>query len=338
MKRILSARLACLPWGGLMWLRRRAYRGGLLSVTPVNVPVLSVGNLALGGTGKSPLVRQLATGGDQLLSGELMLELPDPVAILSRGYGRRSKGWQLVSQAGGPMCSVEEAGDEALMLALQCPQAWVAVCEDRVAGAKRLVELGAGSILLDDAYQHMRIGRDANVLLWRADQDPAASRCLPFGPFREAPSASVDAQAIVFTRGRDTQAVRCADWFHALFAAKGKPPPPMFRMRQDFAGLHSSAGERLVEDGQPFGLFSGIGDPGQLEEMLRSAGKRPVFVELFPDHYPYSQKDLARLESRMEREGCGMLVTTWKDRVKLPQQLNFPLAIVEQQCRLEKWS
>ncbi len=331
--RTIVARLACFPWGLIMAFRRWVYRKEYLPVYKPEIPALAVGNLALGGTGKSPLIRLLAsTKGVELPGWEYT---SGQVAILLRGYGRRSKGFRLVSQNGQVQCSLEEAGDEALMLARQCPTALVAVCEDRVEGARRLKDLGAERLLLDDAYQHQRIGRDVNVLVWRADQHPAKTACLPFAPFRESACAAMDATCIVFSRCEHANPQAAADWFEQLFRRAGKTVVPMFRMERDTISFHDPAGA-ILEPPLNFGLFSAIGDPAQLESMLVDAGHQPRFHKAWRDHHAFSSTDLLQLKESCRREGCDTLLCTWKDLAKLPAKHDLPLMVVDQKLRLVK--
>jgi tetraacyldisaccharide 4'-kinase len=331
--RTLSARLSCFPWGLLMAFRRWAYRKEYLPVYKPELPVLAVGNLALGGTGKSPLIRLLASNQGAELPG--WAHESGQVAILLRGYGRKSRGFKLVSQMGNVLCGLEEAGDEALMLARQCPGALVAVCEDRVEGARRLRDLGAERVLLDDGYQHQRIGRDVNVLVWRADQNPAQTGCLPFAPFRESANAALDATCIVFSRCERGDPQAAARWFGKLFSNAGKAPVPMFRMLRDTISFHSPTGQ-IVDPPVNFGLFSAIGDPAQLEAMLAEAGHQPRFHQAWRDHHAITPANMEQLVQRCKCENCDTLLCTWKDLVKLPTHQGLPLVVVDQQLRLEK--
>src|ERR1035437_9285714 len=136
------------PYAYAMRLRRRLYERGMLRSSHPGVPVISVGNLSLGGTGKSPMVLAIAH--------YIMSQRGKRVAIVSRGYKRRSKGFVLVSDARRVLAKVEDSGDEAQMFAQMLPGAIVIVCEGRARGAEQATRLGADAIVLDDGFQHLR--------------------------------------------------------------------------------------------------------------------------------------------------------------------------------------
>jgi tetraacyldisaccharide 4'-kinase len=170
-ERSLSAALAPLGWlyGGGMWLRRR-----LAARHRYPLPVVSIGNLVVGGSGKTPFVIALASR-------------YEGVWIVSRGYGRRSRGLVEVSRPGEILASVEESGDEAMEMARALPGAGVVVSEDRGKGIERAMELGAKVILLDDGFNRVEI--EKFEILLEPERVPNR-RVLPAGPFREFPSTA----------------------------------------------------------------------------------------------------------------------------------------------------
>jgi len=172
-QRAISLLLTPLSWlyGGGMWLRRR-----LASSTSYPVPVISVGNLVIGGSGKTPFVIAL---------GKRYRERK--VWVVSRGYGRRSRGLVEVSRPGEIRVPVESSGDEAMEMARALPEAGVIVSEDRRAGIERALELGAELIVLDDGFNRVEIGKFE--ILLEPERLPNR-RVLPAGPFREFPSTA----------------------------------------------------------------------------------------------------------------------------------------------------
>jgi tetraacyldisaccharide 4'-kinase len=323
-----------------MALRRRVSHAGWLPSVGVSIPVISVGNLSLGGTGKSPLIRSLARALLQGVPHELSPLLPAlrlPVAILSRGYGRDSRGWRLVSRGDGPLLEVEEAGDEPLMLARQLPEAWVAVCEDRGAGARRLEELGAGGILLDDGYQHLALRRDLDLLLWDCQLDPARECVLPFGRLRENPAAALDADVLLFSRPSARLLPARLDWFRRLFQQARRPFPPAFAVESSLAGLtdpatgrpHSPAGLGR------HGVFCGIAAPERFLEQAERLLGAPAWSRCWGDHHHFAEADLETLLRAVREQRLGRLVTTWKDAVRLPAQHGLPLLVAEQELRIQ---
>src|SRR5512138_3861842 len=139
------------------WVRNRAYDAGIFRVERTSVPVIAVGNLVAGGTGKTPLVQHLA---------ERLLGIGRKVAVVSRGYGRRTRGPLIVSRGKEVLVTPAEGGDEPVLLARNVPGLAVVVAERRVAGARIAAgECAADVILLDDGFQHRAIHRDLNILV-----------------------------------------------------------------------------------------------------------------------------------------------------------------------------
>ncbi len=337
MARILSA-----PWGGAMALRRALYRGGTLASRAAGLPVVSIGNISLGGTGKSPLVRLLAQaaldGIPQSLS-PLLPPLTPPVAILSRGYGRATHGWILVSQGEGPAAGLtaRDTGDEPLMLAQQVPDAWVAVCEDRREGARRLRDLGAGCILLDDGYQHMALRRDVNILLWDCAVDPRTEAVLPFGRLRESPAAALDASIIVLGRPTPDDVRQCTDWFSRLFRQAGRDLPPVFVAHSGIGPLLQPGTWKPVTHGLGgrHGVVCGIASPERfLQATVRRLGT-PAWTRCHGDHHAWTEADMDELRGAVSLHGLRHLVTTWKDAVRLPADHGLPMLVADQELRIQ---
>jgi tetraacyldisaccharide 4'-kinase len=334
------ATLLSLPWGGLMALRRRAYGAGALPTRKATLPVVSVGNLSLGGTGKSPLLLHLLhhlEAGSRHGLEDLLPELPAPVAVLSRGYGRNSRGWRLVSQGCGPLLDVDEAGDEPFMIAKRLPRAWVAVCEDRREGARRLAELGAGSILLDDGFQHLALRRDADLLLWDCAVDPEREAVLPFGRLREDPRAALAASALLFTRpSRELLPVRL-EAFRALFGRAGRELPPSRVVESSVAGLADpEGGRRTAAAGLGrHGVFCGIAAPERFLDQAERLLGPPAWTRCWGDHHAFTDGDLDSLRRAVAEHRLRALVTTWKDAVRLPAGHGLPLRVAEQELRIQ---
>jgi tetraacyldisaccharide 4'-kinase len=327
-----AAGLLSLPWACIMGLRNAAYDRGLLPAIAAGLPVLCVGNISLGGVGKSPLVMHLAR---ELAARRPVHWLdwhpgPGPLAVLSRGYGRRSRGFVLVSRGQGPLVPVEQSGDEPAVCARLCPGVVVAVCEDRVEGARRLRELGCGGILLDDGFQHRRLARDTDLLVWDCGLDPAREALLPFGRLRESPLAATRAQTLLFSRvpGEEVLFRRLA-WFRRITQV------PAFKLGLAPDGLHDAdTGAALALPMGSWGLFSGLGNPAQFERDARAtlepALGPPCLTRRFPDHHRFRPADLAGLALAVRDHRLTLLLTTWKDAVRLPADHGLPIAVLGQ--------
>ncbi len=255
--------------------------------------VVSVGNLSAGGSGKTPFV---------LLLGELLAARGIKFDVLSRGYGRESKGVRLVDPAGLP----REFGDEPLLIARKA-QVPVIVGEDRYE-AGRFAELKFGLQLhvLDDGFQHRRLARDFDIVLI-TPQD-AGDQLLPAGRLREPLKSLRRADAVVLASGAVAESFPLRDqlvWrVRRGIAPRNIPPRPV--------------------------VFCGIARPQNFVLQLRTAGIEPIAEAFYRDHHPYSEKDIRELLALKQRSEAGGFVTTEKDAVNLGAYLSAldPLAVV----------
>lgn len=290
---------------------RLLHRRGMLRTEALARPVVSVGNLAAGGTGKTPHVQFLA----RFLSGEGMA-----VAILSRGYRRATRGVVWVSRGDGPIVSATDGGDEPVLLAATLPRVSVLVGESRLAaGLEALRETRPDVFLLDDGFQHFALKRDLDILLVDGERGLGNGLSLPFGPLREPPASARYADALVMTR--------CPDASAGQRAASDLPFPagrPVAISRLVPSGVVDRRGaEAAIAPGQEIAAFSGIARNRQFERTLSEAGFRVRTFLGFPDHWPYTAADVERIGAAAR----GLpVVTTEKDLVRLPGPLPFPAA------------
>jgi tetraacyldisaccharide 4'-kinase len=253
-------------------------------------PVVSIGNIAAGGRGKTPFVASVA---------RMLLEMGERPAILSRGYGRTDPrdGVVVVRDATGMRADVASAGDEPFMLARQVPGSIVVVSPDRYL-AGRLAEhhFGATVHVLDDGFQHFRMDRDIDIVL--VTSGDLTAETFPRGRLREPADVLIAADAIV---ALDTAEVPAG---HA----------PVFRARRTVGSI--------VFDGpspkpSPVFALAGIADPAGFFTTLRDAGLDLVATKAFRDHHPYTARDIARIFGEAAARGAGSIVTTEKDYVRL---------------------
>jgi tetraacyldisaccharide 4'-kinase len=281
----LTAPLSALFGVGVR-LRNRAYDTGLLPVRSAPVPVLSVGNLSVGGTGKTPVTRWLVAR---------LLAAGRHPAVVSRGYGP----------------------DELALHRRWHPQVPVVAHPDRVVAAREAAAQGADVLVLDDGFQHRALARDADLLLVGA-LDPFPPRLLPRGPYRE-PLASVGRAQLVLvtTRGGDDATGR------ERAAALRRLPrhPPVDVLRLVAAGWQTLEGAPASppEPDEPLLVVTSVAQPDGVIQTLRQAGAgggggEGLELLAFPDHHPYDAADLRRVASAA---GGRRLVTTEKDAVKL---------------------
>ncbi len=280
-------------YGGVVATRNALYERRILRTRSLQGPVISVGNLSSGGSGKTPFV---------LLMGEMLNARGIKFDVLSRGYGRKTRGVLLVDPAGLPA----QFGDEPLLIArkLQVP---VVVGENRHnAGVFAEARFGHQLHLLDDGFQHRGLARDFDIVLL-TPQD-AKDRLLPAGRLREPVSSLRRADAVVLTSGASADA----------FPLEGKV---VWRVRRGIAPQNVPT--------RPI-VFCGIARPQNFVLQLRAANIEPVAEAFYRDHHAYSEKDVRELLSLKQRSEAGGFVTTEKDAVNLGPYLSAlePLSVV----------
>ncbi len=297
-------------------LRLWGYERGWFRTHRLPRPVISIGNLTVGGTGKTPVVMHVV---DQLTAQGKR------VAILSRGYRRRSKAPQLlVSDGQQVLVGPDEAGDEPYLMARRCPHAVVAVGADRYAlGQWVLNRLPVDCFVLDDGFQHVQLHRDVNLLLVDAT-DPAGLRAaLPAGRLREPLSAAARASAVLLTRV-DREQAGDQIWRRLLRACPTLPPPVCVGFpAEDFRRVGRDE-QRPLEafHGRSAVVFSGIGNAGSFHALVAKLGITVIETLAFPDHVHYTHAMMETIRARAAAGSVDLLVTTEKDADKVAPFLN----------------
>lgn len=290
-------------------IRRLLYRSGVLPSERLPRPVVSIGNLSVGGTGKTPHVLHLA--GWLTARGHR-------VAILSRGYGRTTKGVVWVSDGERVLPSPAESGDEPFLLASRLKGVPVLVGESRAAAGRACLErIDVDLFLLDDGFQHLPLHRDLDLLLVDSGRRMGNRLTLPFGPLREPPSHARFADILVVTKCETPEEGRRISREVPFPAGK---PVGITRLRP--LALVSRDGRETPLDppGTGIAAFSALARNEQFAETLRVAGYDIRRFSGFRDHHRFTEADL-----RAIRESVGglPLVTTEKDLVRLPSELPF---------------
>jgi tetraacyldisaccharide 4'-kinase len=294
--------------------RRRWFERHPAARRRLRQPVISVGNLSVGGTGKTPLVAEIS---------RWLLDRGERPAILSRGYRRRDArdGVVVVSDGRQVLADLNRAGDEPLMLARQVPGAVVAVCADRfLAGLVAERQLGATVHVLDDGFQHVQLARDLDVLMTKPGEI-ASGRVLPFGRLREAADAAARAHVVVVVDA-DEATARSEAWTLGVSQAVG-----------------ATRVLPLNPTAPPVMAVAGIADPGQFFDSLRLAGWQVARTITFADHHRYTHTDVARVAELLRDAGASAVVTTEKDEVRFEPLRPLPFACVAAPMRLgiESW-
>ncbi len=282
------------PYAWVMTMRRILYHKGSLPSTKVSVPVISIGNITAGGSGKSPITK--------LIAEYLRDSLDKKPAIVMRGYKRKSKGFLLVSDGRQILADINESGDEPQSFARDLGGVMIVCDEDRANGAKKAIAMGANVILLDDGYQHMALKRDLNILLVDKHSD---QHVIPFGRNREDITSASDADTIIRTdesqieipHKNDTLIVRAKlTASHIAFLDASKQSPEYLK------------GKRVL-------ALSSIANPERFHNII-SSFDADIIPYILDDHAEYNANLIADIIKRATRDDCDLIITTTKDIVK----------------------
>jgi tetraacyldisaccharide 4'-kinase len=288
-------------------VRRWLYQKGIFKRQSFNIPVICVGNLSIGGTGKSPMVVYLS----RLLSPYYN------VATLSRGYGRKTTGFRKVE----PNDTAENTGDEPLMFAHELPDAKIFVGEDRCAAIDniQLKHAGVNLILLDDAYQHMRVKAGLNIIITRYDSPFWKDHVLPVGKLREPANGAERAQVVVITgcpenmseADKNNFSMACKKYTSApVFFAAVKYAPPVAVSSVVAAPVWDVYYDSVL-------VISGIARPQPFQQYaLRYAALTHTIT--FADHHLFTEADVQKIiEKYNSLQGKKAILTTAKDRARM---------------------
>jgi tetraacyldisaccharide 4'-kinase len=321
---VVTAGLAALSvaYRAALALRETAYRWRLLRTGRLPCPVVSVGNLTLGGSGKTPTVELVV---------RTLQEMGAAPAVVSRGYGRTTRGVQVVADRDGVHVAAHAAGDEPLLLAERLPGVPVVVGENRYEAGRVAVErCGATALVLDDGFQHRTLAKDLEIVVVQGRAPWGNARVFPRGMLREPLSALARAHVVVVTNPAGGEAMQAVTATVGRFNRSAPVLSARYRL-QDAIETRSGrrvpiaelAGRRLVG-------FAGLGSPEGFADTLDAAAVRRVgFVE-FPDHHWFTPRDLDELARDARAAGAQGLITTEKDwvRVRDLPRLALPLWVL----------
>ncbi len=308
-------------YGGLMGLRACLYEKGVLPSETLPCRVVSIGNLIAGGTGKTPMTIRVA---------QMIRDMGYRVVVLSRGYrGRMEKTGGVVSDGETIFKGPEDAGDEPYLMARILTGIPVVVGQRRYeAGMMAVKRFKPDVIVLDDAFQHLRLNRDLNLVLLDSRSPFGNGHILPRGLLREPLSALHRAHAVVYTRSERAPA---APIRHRLLTHQ----PVFYTTHHPIVRKTDPADGRLADDasdicvlkGQSAVAFAGLADNTQFFDSLEQAGCELVHTFSFADHYIYGGCDLDRIAATAIEKGVDLLVTTLKDFVKIEDDRKWPAAL-----------
>lgn len=313
----LASGLALAPlsalYGAVTRARLMLYQTGALHVHQINAPVISVGNITTGGTGKTPLVEWIA---------RTVARMGRRACVLTRGYGRANSNERVVVSDGERiLADAREGGDEPVLLAEMLQGVAAVVSDADRVGAARWAESALGSqvFILDDGFQHLRIARDLNILAIDGTNPWGGGHLLPRGRLREPLRGLARADLLVITRADQVQnmsslkeQVDRLSSGRPLILAHARP----VRMRSLFDRVDEYPPVRTSST-TPAAAFCAIGNPQSFFAHLRGLGHTLSYTRAFADHHVYTQRDVDALEHEAEARGAQLLITTMKDAVKL---------------------
>jgi tetraacyldisaccharide 4'-kinase len=304
----LIYRLVIVSWS-------RLYDSQFFPEVRLSCPVISVGNITVGGTGKTPCVIWLA---------QILQKNGYKPAVLSRGYGSLgSRPVNIVSDGRNILLAAAVAGDEPLLMARTLPGIPVITGPKRVlTGRTAIDEFGVNVLLCDDAFQHRQIYRDINILLLDSLAPLGNNHLLPRGPLREPASALGRADVIIATRcevnGEPSSLI-------AGLARTGNIPlfrsihRPCALVRGDYAlqlPLSELRGKKIY-------AFAGIGKPSSFKKSILDSGAQVVSFDIFPDHHCYNRRELEKISNNFSQSGADLILTTEKDAMRLQEFTDF---------------
>lgn len=312
-----------LVYGFGVWVRNALFDLNILNSSRAEIPVIGVGNLTVGGTGKTPMTEYLAR----------LLGSSHQVAILSRGYKRKSKGFVM----GSPSLGVNELGDEPTQMMRKYPYVVVAVDENRRRGIEKLgateQKPGIDVILLDDAFQHRYVVPGLNILLVDYNRPISHDRLMPAGNLREPADHHKRADIILFTKCPPTISPidRRIIWldtkpfpFQSVFFTTLEYGP-LYLVQKDRAEADSTCSMDLIrEKSLPVLIVAGIASPAPFINFVKEYCPS-AHAMTFPDHHRFTEKEIFTIRKAFEsiRDANGVILTTEKDAVRMTDDARF---------------
>jgi tetraacyldisaccharide 4'-kinase len=293
-----------LPYGAIAHLRARAYRKGILRRRHLDGVVISVGNLTVGGTGKTPMALYIA---------ERLLAEGKRVGILTRGYrGSTASAPAHESETTDDAAAFSTSDEVQLLQSRLQNRALLGVGADRYKNGVALAARGVKWFILDDGFQHLQLARNVDIVLVDASKPFGGGHLLPAGRLREPRTALERADLVVITRSAHAPAVESVIRRHS--------DAPIFYARTELSSIYSrSLPDLAIAEARTKLLFafSGIGNPAAFIADLKDWGFQIAGQKFFPDHHRYSPADVTAIEKEARKSGATALICTEKDRFNL---------------------
>ncbi|MGD8702936.1 MAG: tetraacyldisaccharide 4'-kinase [Desulfosarcina sp.] len=319
----LETVLLLLSWvyGAVVRVRTRLYQSGVLPSKTLPCHVISVGNIVAGGTGKTPMT---------IFVAQRIRDLGYRVVVISRGYrGRMQASGGIVSDGRTILRGPEDAGDEPYLIARTLKNIPVVVGRRRyLAGLLAVDRFKPDVIVLDDAFQHMHLKRDLDLVLLDSRSPFGNGYLLPRGVLREPPSALRRAQVLILTRSKPSKA---PPFSHALLERlpvyHTRHHPVIRKMATSTERIQTDTSDIAFLRDKKVVAFSGLAENRRFFDTLQGAGCRLMRTVAFADHQRYTAGDLDRIVSASNKTGADVVATTFKDYVKIQHFKNLPSAL-----------
>tara|TARA_X000001036_G_C20544892_1_gene751899 strand:+ start:55 stop:1083 length:1029 start_codon:yes stop_codon:yes gene_type:complete len=312
--------ISLLYWGGVI-IRDLLYRLKIFKTNKVSCKIISVGNVSIGGTGKTPTAIYLTC---------LLKNLNLKVAIISRGYKRNTKGLLVASRGDGPTCTLSDCGDEPYMMAKKLKNIPIVVDKNRYRGCTYLVNnFSPDVIIMDDGFQHKSIYRDMDLVLIDGSTNYNDYKLLPNGILREPWHELKRADAILVTKRKPGPLLK---------RKLNELSIPIFQTRiTAMIGEAYQQPVKKIPTNEKVFLFSGIGNPQFFKKTIKHMGFNICGTKKFADHFSYSKKDVNNIEESAKTLNAKYLLTTEKDWFKLEKlEMRLPVIVIEIKIKVEK--
>ena len=314
-----------LVYGSIIWIWNKLYDLNWIPSSKFDIPIISVGNITTGGSGKTPLVMYLA---------DLLQKNGKNPGIVSRGYGRKSQGMVIVHDGKDLITDVENSGDEPYLMASVLKIVPVVVCEDRREGISQLIKNNSADlIIMDDGFQHRKVKRDLDIVTISANDQKEDYRLLPWGKLREPLQNISRANTAIFTRTNNYNppellpSIKPFVKEELLFSTQ-----QLTLMKYDEDGYRKS-----LPPEEPIFVFCGIGDSKSFLNSIAKLGLKSGGKRIFRDHQEYIGSVIKELSDQINSSNCIAVITTEKDLVKLPNSFlaEFEIYVIKIEMEFE---
>ena len=290
-----------LVLGGITFLRNQFFDLVRSASSEVPCMVISIGNITSGGTGKTPIAIYISS---------ILIKKGYKIALLSRGYLRKTSGTVLVSKGKGPICKWEDCGDEAFMVSSQIKSVPIVVDNNRTRGANYIIKkFNPDIIILDDAFQHRSIRRNIDIVLINGGDTRKDHKLLPYGTLRESWNNIKRSNILFITKQKPN-----------IYLNKKleQTKIPIFETKTiNYISLTYNFSPRSIDKNKDVFLVSGIADPSFFIKTAEQLGFSIIGHSIFQDHFNYSKKNILDIEKKARSMGASYIITTEKDWVKM---------------------